>query len=202
MIYEVIFDIETKKLFSDIATDDPADLGISVVSLYSRTLDSNLKEIEGEISSYWEKDFDKMWAHFQKANRIIGFNSLNFDVPALEPLAPFSFKSLPHFDIMDEIKAVIGRRIGLNIIAKDTLGKAKSDVGTNAVIYWQKGDKESLAKLQKYCMDDVIITKEVYDYALHQGKLKYTDKWNNPREIEINFSYPKEEIAQKQDSLF
>ncbi len=47
MFDEVIFDIETKKLFGDISTNNPADLGVSIVSLYSRKLDKNLRKKEG-----------------------------------------------------------------------------------------------------------------------------------------------------------
>jgi hypothetical protein len=37
---EVFFDVETKKLFSEINTRAPGDLGVSVVSVYKRELDS------------------------------------------------------------------------------------------------------------------------------------------------------------------
>lgn len=201
MINEVIFDLETKKLFSDIIGNDPGDLGVSVVSIYSRKLDENLNEFEGEMLSFWEGDFDGMWPYFQNANRIIGFNSLGFDVPALKPHSGFPFHKLSHFDIMDAVKSVLGHRLSLNAIASQTLGAKKSDVGTNAVLYWQRGDKESLEKLQKYCEADVIITKDVYDFGLKHKHLKYKDKWNTIREVEIDFSHPPQEES-SQSSLF
>jgi len=94
MYNEVIFDLETKKLFSDISGNDPADLGVSIVSVYSRVLEKNLSEVEGNMQSFWEHDFDKMWPIFQEADRIIGFNSLGFDIPALKPHANFPFNKL------------------------------------------------------------------------------------------------------------
>lgn len=198
---EVIFDLETKKIFSEIEGRDPGDLGVSVVSLYSRKIDDELLEIEGQMQSFWEKDFGKMWPIFQDTDRIIGFNSLNFDVPALKPYTNFPFNKLPHFDIMAELKGVVGRRIALDAIAKETLDREKIDVGLNAVYYWQKGDNNSLQKLQHYCEDDVIITRDVYDYVLKNGHLLFKDKWNTLRTIELDFSYPREE-PQKQTSLF
>ena len=39
MIYEVVFDVETKKWFDDIEDKDPGSLGVSVLSLYERELD-------------------------------------------------------------------------------------------------------------------------------------------------------------------
>ena len=90
---EVIFDIETKKIFDDIKGDNPADLGISIVSVYKRKVDEKGAETEGEMSSFWEEDLAKMWPFFSNADRIIGFNSLHFDVPALVPLCPYDFKN-------------------------------------------------------------------------------------------------------------
>jgi len=191
MISEVIFDIETKKIFDDIEGNNPADLGISIISTYKRQLDDNLVEISGKMESWFEEDFSKMWGIFSNVDRIIGFNSLHFDVPAMAPLAPFDFKKLKHFDIMDHIKNSLGFRLSLNTVATETLGHTKIDNGLNAVYYWQEHSAESLAKLKKYCEMDVIVTKEVYDFGLKNNKLKYKDKWNTPRELEVDFSYPK-----------
>jgi DEAD/DEAH box helicase domain-containing protein len=191
MITEVFFDIETKKIFDDIDSNNPADLGISIVSIYKRKLDKNLKEIEGKMESFFEENFSKMWPLFVDADRIIGFNSLHFDVPAMAPLSPYDFKKLNHFDIMDQIKNTLGFRLSLNAVASETLGHTKIDNGLNAVYYWQEHSKESLAKLKKYCEMDVTVTKEVYDFGLKNKKLKYKDKWNTPREVPVDFSYPK-----------
>jgi DEAD/DEAH box helicase domain-containing protein len=201
MINEVIFDIETKKLFEDISSFNPKDLGVSIVSLYYRQLDDNLNEIKGDIKSFWEDDFPKMWSLFSEADRVIGFNSLGFDVPALLPLCPYNFKKLSHFDILDRVKEVLGFRLSLDSLAKETLGNGKIDVGSNAVIYWQQHSKDSLEKLKKYCEMDVIITKNLYDYGLKQGHLKYKDKWNTPRIFKVDFSYPPLS-SQKQMGLF
>lgn len=200
-MWEVIFDLETKRFFDETQTRDPADLGVSVLSLYRRELDENYQEITGEMKSFWEKDFDGMWKIFQGADRIIGFNSINFDVPVLKPYAPANFAKLPHFDILSVIKEIQGRRTSLNSIAKLTLGDTKVDVGANAIKYWNEGTKASLAKLQYYCEMDVDITKRIYDFGLKNKYLKYIDHWNNPREVSVDFSYTKNTAA-PQPSLF
>ena len=134
-IFEVIFDTETKKFFDKSTGFDPAKLGVSITSVYSRTLDKNLKEIESKMQSFWEKDFDEMFKLFEKADRIIGFNSIGFDVPALSPYLPPYWPKLKHFDIMDEIKKVEGKRVSLESLAKATLGTKKNDSGENAIKY-------------------------------------------------------------------
>ena len=193
MYSEIIFDVETKKLFSDIEGFNPGDLGVSIVSAYIRTLDENLKETEGRMQSFWEKDLPSFWPLLQNADRIVGFNTLGFDVPALQPYANFPLNKLKHLDIMAKVKEVFGHRIALDAIAKETLDKEKIATGLNAVYYWEKGDKESLEKLQKYCEEDVVITKEVYDFVLKNKHVLFKDKWNTLRKVELDFSYPKKE---------
>jgi DEAD/DEAH box helicase domain-containing protein len=200
--FEVIFDIETKKLFNEITTTDPADLGVSLVCLYHREVDSQGHEVRGEMLSFWEPDLEKMWKYFLEADRIIGYNSLRFDVPALRLHAPSRFSKLPHFDLLDIIYAKTGHRASLNSFLKHTLGKQKTDVGTDAVDYWNKGDAESLAKLKHYCEMDVALTGELYDYGQKNKQLKYMDHWNTVRTVEVDFSYPVDFSSHAQTGLF
>ncbi len=202
MLFEVIFDTETKKFFDETTGYDASKLGVSITSVYSRTLNDNLEETGGKMQSFWEKDFNEMFKIFEKADRIIGFNSLGFDVPALSPYLPAHWSKLKHFDILDVIKKIEGKRVSLDSLAKATLGTKKNDSGENAIKYWNAGDKESLAKLQKYCEMDVEITTKIYDHALANGFLKYIDFWNETHEVKLDFSYPKTDSSVLQNSLF
>jgi hypothetical protein len=197
---EVIFDVETQKLFEEIEDHDPSKLGISIVSLYRREVGDSFKEIKGAMKSFWVEEAGRepriggMWPWFEEADRIIGFNSFGFDVPALQPLYENDFSKLNHFDLMDEVKNVLGHRLSLDAIAKETLGKTKSGVGTQAVEWWKERSEKSLDLLQKYCEMDVMVTKDVYDFGLENRKLKYMDKWNELREVGVDFSYPKKDL--------
>lgn len=190
MITEVFFDIETKKLFSDLETLDPGGLGVSIVSVYHRTFDDSGAIVSQTMKSFWEKEIPDMWSLFDNADRIIGFNSKNFDIPVLAPFAPEGFSKLPHFDMLEHIKSVLGRRISLDALSAQTLGRHKSDKSLNAVLYWNRGDEESLAKLKEYCQMDVAITRDLYDFVQKNGHLKYLDKWNTIQKIFLDFSYP------------
>ena len=200
--FEVIFDTETKSFFDETTGYDASKLGVSITSVYSRTLDENFNEIEGSMQSFWEKDFPEMFKLFEKADRIIGFNSIGFDVPALSPYLPAHWPKLKHFDILAEIRKIEGKRMSLDSLAKQTLGTKKNDNGANAIKYWNAGDPESLAKLKKYCEMDVVITRDIYDHAIKNGVLKYIDFWNETHEIKLDFSYPKEDLSNLQSSLF
>lgn len=202
-MFEVIFDLETKSFFDSAGTTDPGKLGVSIVSVYAREIDSDFKEISGRMFSFWEKDLDSMWKIFLEADRIVGFNSNHFDVPALKPYAPSNFAKLPHFDILEHIRDAFGHRASLNSVAKATLGELKVDSGANAILYFEKGDPESLQKLQFYCEADVMITKKVYDFGLKNGFLNLVDFWNTNRRIQVDFSYKKEnDTLERQTSLF
>lgn len=206
MIVEVCFDIETKKFFEEIQGRDPFGLGISIISVLRREKDESGKILKEEIKSFWDpigesnrpmsskEELEIMWGWFNEADRIIGYNSLGFDVPALAPLYPNGdFFKLPHFDIIVKVKEAFGKRVSLQAIVKETLGETKTASGGDAVEYWAKGDKESLEKLKIYCERDVEGTMKVYDYGMKNRKLKFKDHWNEYREIEVDFSYPKAE---------
>lgn len=200
---EVFFDVETKKLFHEVENRNISLLGVSVVSVYHREIDSQNKEIRGSMRSFWERDFPELWKVLHDADRVIGFNSIGFDTVVLQPYAPFTLSKLSHFDILDEVKKKLGHRLSLNALASQTLGANKTDVGTNAVVYWNNGDPESLEKLRTYCEADVALTRDLYDFGLQHKHLKYKDKWNTARVVEVDFSYPKTaRDAGKQTSLF
>lgn len=204
MFTEVIFDVETQKLFDEIEDRSKmADLGVSVVSAYKRKIDAQGEEKEGEMRSFWtpdmeieglgEQGFDELWSWFEGADRIIGFNSLGFDVPILDSLYPRDLFKLSHFDILEKIKEKLGHRLSLDAIAKESLDQSKMAVGIDAVLWWKKGDVESLDKLKKYCEVDVEVTKKVYDKALREGNLRYKNKWNEIKEVDLDFKYPEKE---------
>ena len=204
---EVVYDIETKNFFNDTDLRNPEDLGISVVSAYRREMDDDLREVSGEMKSFWTPEaltvvgadefiFDHMWEWFEEADRIIGYNSFGFDNPAMNGIyEKGDFTKLKHFDVLDEIRKSFGHRVKLDSVAKETLGQGKIAGGADAVMWWAKGDPESLANLKKYCEMDVKVTKGVYDYGMKNKRLKFKDKWNELREIEVDFSYPADVIV-------
>ena len=206
---EVIFDIETQRWFDEVGEDNHKALGVSIVSVYSRKVEEKEiegrtipSEVDGKMLSFWEKELSSMWQIFQSADRIIGFNTVGFDVPVLEPYTNFPLKKLPHLDILSKVKEAFGRRISLDVIAKETLGRGKTEEGSIATELWAKGDKKSLERLKAYCEADVAITKDIYDFVLKNGYLSFKDKWNTPRKLELDFGYPKDDVRERQIGLF
>lgn len=203
MIDEAIFDVETKKLFSEVEVSNPSLLGVSIVSVYLRTVDEQQNEIRGVMKSFWERELALLWPLLSGVRRIIGFNSLKFDVPVLQPYSPTAFVRLPHFDIMSSVREALGHNLSLLTLVRESLGESKVDSGVNAVAYWKSQDPADLFKLQSYCESDVLLTRDLYDYGVRNKHLKYVDKWNNHKSFPVDFSYPKAVIdASRQMGMF
>lgn len=161
---EVTFDIETTNFFTDTGSNDPASLTLACVCIHD--------SLTNTYTSYLESDLKKLWPILEKTDILIGFNSDHFDIPILNKYYSGDLRHLKSIDLMKEIKKKLGRRIGLNAVAEATLGKKKSGEGSDANIWWRNGEKQ---KVVDYCIDDVRLTRELYDFALTNGKVKYYD---------------------------
>jgi len=173
---KIVFDIETKNAFQDVGRAEPELLDISLVGIYDSRTDS--------YSSYLEADFPKLWPIIEAADMLIGYNSNHFDIPLLNKYYPGDLTRIKSLDILKEVKNALGRRLRLDAIAEGTLGTNKSASGLQAIQWWKSGEIE---KIREYCLKDVKITKEVYDYAREHNCLKYKDL-NTVREIKLDAS--------------
>ena len=162
---KITFDIETKNTFEDIGENTPSLLDISIVCIH----DSGTNTYD----SFLENDFDRLWPILEKADMLIGYNSDHFDIPLLNKHYAGDLTIIKSLDILKEIKNSTGRRFKLDNVAQTTLGEGKSGNGLEAITWWKNGEIE---KIRKYCLDDVRITKGVYDFALKNNYLKYKDK--------------------------
>lgn len=161
---KVVFDIETRNIFSDVGKNDPSLLDISIVATYDSETNS--------YDSYTVEELGRLWPIIERADVLIGFNSNHFDIPLLNKYYPGDITSIKSLDLLVEVHASLGRRIRLDSIAEGTLGKKKSSHGLQAVRWWKEGKVDLI---RTYCIDDVRLTKEIYDYARKHGKLKYAD---------------------------
>jgi len=161
---KIVFDIETRNTFADVGKNEPALLDLSVVCIYDSETDS--------YHSFTQEELPKLWPFIEKADMLIGYNSEHFDIPILNKYYTGDLTKIKSLDILKEIKESFGRRLKLDQIAEGTLGKKKSGHGLEAITWWKNGE---IDKIIKYCIDDVKITKEVYEYALKNGHLKFKD---------------------------
>ena len=137
-----------------------------------------------EYSSYTREELPKLWSLIERADMLIGFNSDSFDIPLLNRYYPGDLSHVRSLDLLLEVQKVLGRRIRLQSLAEATLGRGKSGDGLKAGEWWREGEKD---KVREYCIEDVRLTRELYDYALANGVLKYKDL-RDIRDIKIDTS--------------
>ncbi len=158
--YPVVLDLETKHTFRQFS--DPADLGISVAGIFDYK--------SGELMSFEEKALADMFSILENASIIVGFNIDSFDLPVLKRYYPGNTAELKTFDILSDIKRELGRRLSLNDVVRATLGREKSGHGLHAITLYNEG---KMKELTSYCLDDVRLTKELFDYGVRNGEVFY-----------------------------
>ena len=160
----IVFDIETANTFPGLSRSDLSDLELALVGVYDSETDS--------YSSYVKEELPKLWPLLERTDLLIGYNSDSFDIPLLNRYYPGDLSHLRSLDLMSEVQKVLGRRIRLQALAEATLGKSKKGDGLKAVEWWQQGLVE---KVREYCIEDVRITRELFEHARTKGVLKYKD---------------------------
>ena len=56
-------------------------------------------------------------------------------------------------------------------------------------------------KLRDYCLQDVAVTRDVYDYGLKKGLVKFKNKWNRLIDCPVDFTFTPQKDAGVQMSL-
>ncbi|MFA6447371.1 MAG: ribonuclease H-like domain-containing protein [Patescibacteria group bacterium] len=171
---EIVLDIETQQTFQDIGTYKASMLKISVVGVYFYETDT--------FESFLEADLPKLWPRLERSSRIIGYNLFGFDYPCMQTYYTGNIMALPTVDILLEIEKRLGFRIKLDSVAQATLGMGKSGDGLQAVAFWKNGEIE---KLKEYCLQDVRVTRDVYEAALKDKKVYYFDRLGQKQAIPL-----------------
>lgn len=158
----IVLDVETQKGFGDVDRKKFHLLKVSVVCIYD--------SLTGQYTAFEEKEMLKLEEILKQADLIIGFNILDFDMEVLSPYLLTPVKNFPVLDLLVEFEKVRGHRIGLNSVAGATLGVSKSGSGLDALKLYAEGRMD---ELKQYCIDDVRITKDVYEYGIKHGMIKF-----------------------------
>ncbi len=187
----LVFDIETQNFFTDpdVGWDNFAALKISVVGVYSYQEDKYFTFEEGHITELAEL--------FARAGRIIGFSMNRYDVPVLnnyfqklgradgkqtgvksaaargKKIVTPNLWEMERIDLLDEIELAVRGRVSLSRLAEANLGVKKDMHGSMAIALYRDG---KMAELKEYCLNDVRLTKELYDLSRKQNFLMIPDK--------------------------
>ena len=179
MAEKLVLDLETQRDFNEVEGRKPELLLVSVVGVYSYE--------QNRYDAYLEVDIaGKLAPRLQAAELIIGFNIRRFDMPVLQPYVPFPVASLPLLDIIEEAVKHLGHRVSLESLAQATLGRGKSGHGLEALRWFKEGRFDLITK---YCLDDVKLTKELYDYGKEHGRLFATNRFGSEK-LQIPVFWP------------
>lgn len=158
----VVLDVETQKGFHEVDRKKLHLLKISVACVYDSQTDS--------YHAFEEKEMLKLEELLKQADLVVGFNIRDFDFEVLAPYLVTPVKNLPVLDLLVEFEKARGHRASLQSIAQATLNVSKSGTGWDAIKLYNEGRMD---ELKKYCLDDVRITKDVYEYGIRHGKILF-----------------------------
>ena len=163
----LVLDLETQKSFKEVGKANLEKLKISVAGVYDYITD--------QYTCHEEKEVMKFEKRLREADLVIGFNIRRFDMPVLAPYLFSSVATIPVLDLLEDVEKARGHRASLDSLAGPTLKQHKSGNGADALILFKEGRFD---ELKRYCLEDVRLTKEIFEYGCREGKVLFTSNWD------------------------
>ena len=177
----VYFDLETQRSFGDVGGSAHKDkMGMSVGVTYSTET--------GQYHIFNEESAAELVEQLIKADLVVGYNHVQFDYPVLQAYTIYDLATQTvNCDMMLDIEEILGHRLKLDAVAQASLNASKTADGLDALKWWQlykkTDDLTHVLKIAEYCCYDVKVTKEVYEFGLNHGIVKYSDRNGNNQEV-------------------
>ncbi|HXO43927.1 MAG TPA: ribonuclease H-like domain-containing protein [Candidatus Cybelea sp.] len=156
---EIYLDIETLRLSHEVqgGWSNIPGFGVAVAVTWDK---------ENNFRRWFEPDAKNLVAELETFTHIVTFNGNRFDLEVLRAYAPIDGLRRRSFDVHEELHRLLGHRVKLDQLAKDTLGTAKSGDGIEAVGWWRAGERDRVAA---YCEQDVAILRDVVLHGRAKG---------------------------------
>lgn len=159
----IYLDLETKQTADEVGGWQNAHLmGVSVAVIYDG--------IEERYYEFFEDELEELFNRLKSASLIVGFNIKRFDYRVLSAYTRVNLYKLKTFDILEDIHERLGFRLSLDHLMKETLKRAKTADGIQAVKWYKMGDMD---KLIDYCKQDVKGTRDLFLYGVQNGHIIY-----------------------------
>jgi DEAD/DEAH box helicase domain-containing protein len=173
----LVLDVETQRLVQEVGGWDHIDkLGISVACAYDSKTDQYLSFRESELKQLIELCEERL---------VVGYNIRGFDLPVMVPYG-LKIQRVDAFDIMYDLEALTRQRfLKLEAVARGTLGAGKSADGLLAVEWWKKGEVQ---KIIDYCLQDVKVTRDVFQYGRQNGFVKIQRSEENVTQVPVQWN--------------
>lgn len=184
----LFFDLETKFSADEVGGwSNAMDMGMAVGVLYDTA--------DQAFHVYLEHQVPALIGHLRQGDLTVGFNHVEFDLRVLAGHQPtpdlrhqlyVDLRDLDHFDMLLELKRVLGHRIKLDSLARPTLGEGKSADGLQSLQWYREGRIDLIIQ---YCKQDVDVTRRIYEYALKNGELLYESR-SGIKTVALNWHLP------------
>ncbi len=167
------FDLETEQLFEDLGMEskwsrDPSKLSIACACL---------KINDEPCKVYLKEQALDLFKELQSCDLVVGHNLYSFDYSVLQgavhqPVA--NILNTKTVDMLFDLEKKTGQRIALNDLAELNLGLKKTEDSRSVPFMWRTGKRQQVID---YCINDVELTKKVFELGRDHKKLKYTAKF-------------------------
>lgn len=186
----IVLDLETQKSFKEVAKGREERLGklkISVVGTYDYQ--------DGCYHTYEEKELMALEQRLKEVDFVIGFNIRRFDFPVLAPYLFTPTEAIPLLDLLEDVEKFRGHRASLDSLAYPTLNQRKTGSGMEALTLFRENRME---ELKQYCLDDVRLTKDLFEFGCEHGHVFFTSTWDyKTYEIPVQWKQTSEAIVRQ-----
>jgi DEAD/DEAH box helicase domain-containing protein len=168
----VLFDIETLRSAADVGGGGKAHRmgGALAVACFLE---------EGRLEVFREAEVRALVEALRSATLVIGYNIKRFDFRVLSGYTGEDYaRLLPTLDLLEDVHARLGFRVGMGHLALETLGYPKSADGLQSLAWVRQG---RLDLVEEYCRKDVEILRDLYLHGRREGFLLYRDRRRDVR---------------------
>lgn len=167
----LVFDLETQRSASEVGGwHNTHRMGLAVGVLYDCATDV--------FESYAEARVEALVERLLSAPVVIGFNVRRFDYGVLRGYTERRLDEIRTFDLLEDVHARLGYRLGLDHLAEHTLGRHKTASGLQSLEWFRRGE---IAKVEAYCRADVEITRDLWLHGAREGYVDFLDRRTNRR---------------------
>ena len=174
----VYFDLETQKSADEVGGwGNIRDMRMSIGVTYSTA--------RGDYLIYGEAQVNELIKELQRADLVVGFNTVRFDYDVLVGHNTFFDPQQLHtLDMLVELEKTLGHRLSLDSIATATFGLEKTAEGLQAIEWFKQG---KLAEIAEYCCFDVKLTKLVHEYGAQHKQLHYQNRFGKKLTVPVKW---------------
>lgn len=173
----VYFDLETQKSADEVGGwSHIRDMRMSVGVTYSTA--------RGDYRIYTEARVNALITELQRADLVVGFNTLRFDYEVLHGYTVLDLRHVPTLDLLLDLNHTLGHRVTLDGVAQATFGLEKTADGLQAIRWFKEG---RLLDIAEYCCYDVKLTRLVHEYGLKHRQVFYQNRFGKKIPVPVKW---------------